>query len=144
VAMAMLFTYPGVPTIFAGSEIGAMGENMDAGRVPFNWDSSTWDQSFLNSVAALSALRSSTPALQTGSLRWVHASADCVAYVRELADERVLIYLARSAGTGVRLSSAQLGATSVSTLLGADVAMVDGDLILPMTGPEFGVHQLIR
>ena len=42
-ALTMLFAFPGVPTLFAGSEVGVGGRSMDGGRVPFPWETSRWD-----------------------------------------------------------------------------------------------------
>lgn len=142
VAMTMLFTFPGVPTLFAGSEVGARGDNMDAGRVPFDWTKSSWDRPFLDAVKALSHLRSSSVALRFGSLRWVHSSDDVVAYLREVAGERVLVALCRGPHDSVGLDAAGLQASSATTLFGPDLVFENGRVLLPGGGPAAGVWRL--
>jgi alpha-glucosidase len=92
---AMLLTWPGVPTWFAGSEVGAEGDSSDTARVPFAWDESTWDHDMLAAAQALNAVRHECAALGPGSLRWLHAAGDAVTFVRELADERIVVHVAR-------------------------------------------------
>ena len=95
--LAALLTMPGVPTLFAGSEIGAEGRSMDAARVPFAWESLAADVDFLDAVRRLVAVRRSERALQSGGMRWLDATADTITYVRELPHERVLVHLDRGA-----------------------------------------------
>jgi len=97
--LVALFTMPGVPTLCAGSEIGAEGDSMDAARVPFAWESLDDDIDFLDAVRRLVALRRSERALQSGGMRWLDATADTITYVRELPHESVLVHLDRE-GTG--------------------------------------------
>lgn len=142
VAMAMLFTFPGVPTVFAGSEVGAMGDNMDAARVPFDWTKATWDRPFLDAVRSLSRLRSSSAALRFGSLRWVHASDDVVVYLREVAGERVLVALSRAPHAAVVLDAATLYASSATTLFGSDLRFEGAGVLFSDVGPSAGIWRL--
>ncbi len=144
VGMAMLFTFPGVPTVFAGSEVGAIGDTMDAGRVPFDWTKKSWDSPFLDAVRAIVRVRASSPALRFGSLRWVHVSDDVVAYLREVAGERVLVALSRAPHDPVALDSALLHASSATTLFGPDLAFDGSSVRLPEGGPAAGVWRLDR
>ena len=103
VGLAALFTMPGVPTLFAGVEVGCEGSSIDTTRVPFPWDHlSTIDGSepdgdgkFLNDLRTLIELRRRSDALRHGSLRWVDATEHSVTYVRESATENVLVHLVR-------------------------------------------------
>jgi alpha-glucosidase len=103
VGLAALLTMPGVPTLFAGSELGCEGDSIDTTRVPFPWDAlvATDEQPsgtaamFLDAVRTLVELRRRSDALRHGSMRWIDATADSVTYVRESATELVLVHLVR-------------------------------------------------
>jgi alpha-glucosidase len=92
-AVAAQMTMPGVPTIFAGSEMGVEGADMDTCRVPFPWDDMERRQPFFDDVRALVALRRSSPALQAGSMRWLAADATSMTYVREHPQQTSVIHL---------------------------------------------------
>ena len=98
VAMTMLLTYPGVPSIFAGDEIGLEGSWGEDSRRTINWeDRSGWDLGFYASVKKLIKLRKESPALINGGLRWVAVEKDYLAYLRESKNESVLIFISRTA-----------------------------------------------
>jgi alpha-glucosidase len=117
VAMAALMTFPGVPTLFAGSEIGVEGDSQDTGRVPFPWDGA-WDHEFLDTTHRLIALRRGSDALQRGGLRWLRAGEGSITYLRESPAERVLVHLATTDAPEVRLDLAALGASDADVLHG--------------------------
>jgi alpha-glucosidase len=52
------------------------------------------DKDLLETYRRLIALRRSTPALRHGGCAGLHAGDDAVAYLRETADQRVLVLLA--------------------------------------------------
>ena len=57
-AMAMLMSYPGVPSIFMGDELGFEGTGGEDSRRTINWeDRSGWDHDFLVEVKKLTKLR---------------------------------------------------------------------------------------
>jgi alpha-glucosidase len=103
VGMAALLTMPGVPTLFAGSELGCEGGSIDTTRVPFPWEqlaglddrAPNGDSRFLDDVRRLIELRRCCQALQIGSMRWLDATEHSVTYVRESASEIVLVHLVR-------------------------------------------------
>jgi len=103
IGLAALFTMPGVPTLFAGVEVGCEGGSIDTTRVPFPWDhladidemEPDSDGTFLNDLRSLIELRRRSVALQRGAMRWVDATEHSVTYVRESATENVLVHLVR-------------------------------------------------
>ena len=103
VGLAALLTMPGVPTLFAGVEVGCEGDSIDSTRVPFPWDrlrdlderAPDGDGKFVMDLRTLIAIRRRSHALQHGSMRWVDATEDSVTYVRESAAENVLVHLVR-------------------------------------------------
>ena len=77
-------TTPGVPMVFAGDELGLEGAWGEDARRTMPWGRpETWDGAFLAEVRALAALRRARDALARGGLRYVHVSADAIAFLRE-------------------------------------------------------------
>jgi alpha-glucosidase len=97
-AMTLLLTYPGVPSIFAGDEIGLEGSSGEDSRRTFNWDNqSAWDTEFLNEVKRLISIRKKHDAFINGGLRWVLVQDDCLAFLRESKKETILVFVSRKA-----------------------------------------------
>lgn len=95
-AMALMLTYPGVPSLFAGDEIGLEGAWGEDSRRTINWDDkSEWDLEFFAEVKKLVELRRSRDSLINGGLRWLAVEADYVAYLRESTKESVLVFISR-------------------------------------------------
>jgi alpha-glucosidase len=115
IGLTALMTMPGVPTIFAGSEVGVGGDSMDTGRVPFPWDEDDWDRDTFDAVRTLVELRHDRAALQTGGLRWIDATADAITFVRELPGRAVLVDLRRATGEARDLDDADLTDRTIRT-----------------------------
>ena len=97
-AMTMVLTYPGVPSIFAGDEIGLEGSSGEDGRRTINWeDRSSWDIDFLSEVKKLISFRKKHDAFINGGLRWILVEDDCLAFLRESKKETILIFVSRKA-----------------------------------------------
>lgn len=117
-AMTMLLTYPGVPSIFAGDEIGLEGSWGEDSRRTINWeDRSGWDIDFYNSTKVLIKLRKESDALINGGLRWVAVEKDYLAYLRESESETVLVLISRSA-VKAEIDLSQYGYSVTETLYG--------------------------
>jgi len=87
-----MLTYPGVPSIFAGDEIGLEGSWGEDARRTINWqDRSNWDHEFMDEVRKLISLRRNQDALINGGLRWVAAENGYIAYLRESKKNKVLV-----------------------------------------------------
>lgn len=144
VGVAWLLTYPGVPMVFAGDEVGIAGGDGDQARKPFQWDQGEWNQSLLDAYCRLIMLRRASPALQSGGLRWVHAGEDSMTFLRESPDERMLIHLARAPHDPVTVSAAALGVDGpVEALFGTGrLHEEEGDVTLPSTGPAAHIWRL--
>ena len=99
--MGLLLTYPGVPSVFAGDEIGLKGAWGEDARRTIDWSAANWDLDFFAEVQKLVKIRRKSPALAQGGLRWIFVENDLVGYVRESKKERMLILISR---TGVQLS----------------------------------------
>ncbi|MFM7859966.1 MAG: alpha-amylase family glycosyl hydrolase [Candidatus Nanopelagicaceae bacterium] len=117
-AMTMLLTYPGVPSIFMGDEIGFEGRGGEDSRRTINWeDRSNWDLKFLAEVKKLTKLRRTESALINGGLRWVAAEAGYIAYLRESKQSAVLVLIVAKPGN-VDIDLAKLGYRISKTLYG--------------------------
>lgn len=96
-AFGLSVTLPGIPVIWAGAELGLGGADGEESRQPIPWGTFSSNDEPLATYRVLVALRRAHPALNRGGLRWLHASDDAVAFVREGAEERVLVVAAREA-----------------------------------------------
>jgi alpha-glucosidase len=121
-AMTMVLTYPGVPSIFAGDEIGLEGSWGEDGRRTINWDDrSQWDLNFMGQVQELIQIRKSNDALVNGGLRWVAAEKDFILYLRESKDQSILIFVSRK-GVHAKVDISTLGLQVTRTLFGEAVS----------------------
>jgi len=143
VGLGLQMATPGVPMIYAGDELGLEGGWGEDGRRTMPWRRpDTWDAALLAEYRRLVVLRHAHPALARGGIRYAHVSADAIAFLREGADERLLVLAARADHVPVRLPLAQLGATELETVYGGDAAVSGGDAVLPGDGPAFHVWRL--
>jgi alpha-glucosidase len=116
--MTILLTYPGVPSIFAGDEIGLEGSWGEDSRRTINWeDRIGWDRGFLDSVKKLVKLRKDRDALINGGLRWVAVEKDYLAYLRESKSEAILVFISRTAAKA-EIDLSQYGYSVSETLYG--------------------------
>ena len=118
--IALALTIPGVPSIYAGDEIGLEGSNGEAGRRTIDWDNqNSWDKNFLGEVKALIQLRRTSPALINGGLRWIDIGDDYLLFARESKEESLLILISRSA-VALKIDLEPLGLTLKKTLFGEE------------------------
>jgi alpha-glucosidase len=134
VGVGLQMTLPGVPMVFAGDEIGLEGAWGEDARRTMPWsEPETWDTAFLDEVRALTALRRSSDALARGGLRYLHVTADAVAFLRETRGERLLVLAARAAHEPIATPF-----TSLETLYGEDAK----DGVLPADGPAVHIWRI--
>jgi len=134
VGVGLQMTTPGVPMLFAGDEIGVEGAWGEDARRTMPWaNEQTWDNEFLAEVRALTALRRSSDTLACGGIRYLHVSADAIAYLRETRGERLLCLAARAPHASIATTF-----TSLETLYGKDA--LDG--VLPADGPSFHIWRI--
>jgi alpha-glucosidase len=136
VGLAWQLTFPGVPSLFYGDEIGLGGDTDDVARSPMPWQHpDRWDEATRDWTRRLIALRRGSVALRHGGLRWLHLGDDDLVYVRDHPQERVLVQLTRATVPPVELDAGALMAVSGSALLDHDDLAVDaGVVMLPGTG----------
>ncbi len=151
VGVTAQMTLPGMPSVFAGDELGLEGWDSHAARAPIPWDRRAWDEPTLAAYQALIALRRAHPALRAGGLRWADVGADHLTFLRELPSQRLLVHLARAPHPAVRLDARALGAMALEGLAATseegvavpgDLVARDGVVVLPGHGPGSGVWRL--
>jgi alpha-glucosidase len=134
VGVGLQMTTPGVPMVFAGDEIGLEGAWGEDARRTMPWDRrDNWDNSFFAELRELALLRRSLPALARGGMRYVHVSADAIAYLRETREETLLCLAARADHAAIATPF-----TSLETVYGEDA--VGGTL--PSSGPSFHIWRI--
>jgi alpha-glucosidase len=142
VGAALLCTWPGSPSIFAGDEIG-LGRDADwdvPGRLPFPWHApSTWDRELLATYRELVRLRTASAALSVGGMRWVSVGDDHLVYVRESRDEAMLVHVARAAHAPVEVDLGTFGFAGAELAAGAEVRSSGPVLRLEAEGPTWRV-----
>jgi len=120
-AMTMMLSYPGVPSIFAGDEIGLEGSWGEDARRTINWeDRSGWDVEFFAEVKKLVKLRKTQDALINGGLRWVSVENDYIAYLRESKKQSILVLVSRGP-INVTIDLSSYGYRVNKTLYGQEV-----------------------
>ncbi|MBA8849054.1 DUF3459 domain-containing protein, partial [Microcella alkalica] len=80
----------------AGDEFGHTGTNGEHSRTTMPWSRVDEHTDTIDLYAELIALRRAHPALTHGGMRWLHASADALVFVRETAEESILVCAARA------------------------------------------------
>lgn len=146
VAVGLSMTLPGVPVVFAGDEFGLTGADGESSRTPMPWHtrSEAAVAERLRTHRELIALRREHPALATGGMRWVHVGDDAVAFVRESADEVVLV-LATRAAAAVEIPGVLVPGAEDAEPLWGDALLAfghDGDVLLEASGAAFAAWVL--
>ncbi len=136
VAATLLFTYPGVPCIYYGDEVGMQGGGDPDNRRCMQWDEQNWDIDLRTFFQHLTRLRRTTPALRWGGFQQLYAAGDTLAYQREAHEERLII-VARRANDGLQSLPVRHAGLADGTLLreilsGAESRVVGG--ALPLIG----------
>ncbi len=143
VGLGLLVSLVGVPCLYAGDELGLEGGSSDAARLPMPWDRpDRWNTRLWDAHRRLLRLRRDSPTLSRGGLRWVHVGADALAFLRETADDRLLVLAARAPHRPVRLDLGALGASALEAVIGDDLVPTGGGVELPADGPAFHLWRL--
>lgn len=90
-ALVFLFTFPGLPGLYYGDEIGMVDDPDLGSRGCMVWDESGWDHDLLAFHKKLIKLRRASAALQTGGFEILAVEEDLLAFQREGEHGRILI-----------------------------------------------------
>jgi len=105
-ALAFQFTYPGIPALYYGDEIGLDGNKDPDCRKTMKWNESDQDQVVLEANRTLAKLRHDHEALQTGSYYELYAGDEIFGFVRSSQTEQFLVCINMSSDSRcIRLSS---------------------------------------
>lgn len=91
----LLFTFPGVPCIYYGEEIGlnSTRKDVESSRNCMIWDESKWNMDVRHLYKTLAMLRIPNKALRDGSFQNVYARGDILSFARFTARQLYLIVL---------------------------------------------------
>lgn len=142
--VALQMTYVGSPMICSGEELGFEGRDGEDARRPIpGHRRADWDTETLWTFKDLIAIRNFHPAPRRGGLRWVIAADDALGYLRETADERILVVVSRSPRSGALSPASLLRGGQAETLYGeTDLGVAGGALVIPGDGPGVGIWRL--
>ena len=146
IAVGLSMTMPGLPVVFAGDEFGLTGTDGEDSRTPIPWgtESEAGAAERLALYRDLIALRRAHSALATGGLRWLFADDDSLVFVRESAQESVLV-IATTGTLDVALDANALPGAAAAVLVVGDATLAvaaDGSVALAAEGPAFAVWTL--
>lgn len=125
-ALAYLFTVPGIPTLYYGTEIGLPGGGDPDNRRAMPWAASddATSRSLLEHTRRLATLRQQEDVLRRGDFERISADADHILYVRRYGDELAVV--------GLNVS----GETIALALPGADLRVPPGTALRPALGTD--------
>ncbi|WP_295386260.1 maltodextrin glucosidase [uncultured Thiodictyon sp.] len=142
-ALLLLFTYPGVPCIYYGDEIGMAGRDNPYNRACFDWDEDHWDRPLRAWVQTLARRRREHRALRRGAYQGLLACGDLFGYARYLGNELVILIVNRGAlpqnGVRVPLDGLPGRAMNLGVLLGECPWGLGGDILTLDLGPKEGL-----
>ncbi|MET0975317.1 MAG: alpha-glucosidase C-terminal domain-containing protein, partial [Leifsonia sp.] len=105
---------------------------------PIPWEELDAAAGTIDLYAALIGLRRGHPALNGGGMRWLHVGDEVLAFVRESAEESILVVAARSDVDILLDPDAVAGATDAVTLFGEGELLAGADGIrIQAQGPVF-------
>ena len=89
-ALAFQFTYPGVPALYYGDEIGLTGDKDPDCRKTMRWKENEQEQVILKATRQLANLRKEHQALQNGSYYDLHLGNGVFGFIRNGKNEQIL------------------------------------------------------
>ncbi|MFP4344644.1 MAG: alpha-amylase family glycosyl hydrolase [Anaerolineales bacterium] len=136
-AAVVQFTYPGVPCLYYGDEIGMTDEPHVGPRACMVWDEARWNRELLDFYRDLIRLRRTSPMLMHGGFQVLLVEEDTFAYQREAPEGWIIVVAHRGEGTRSegRLDVARGGIPDgtlfVEHFSGQKRIVADGALLLP-------------
>jgi alpha-glucosidase len=94
-AVMIQFTFPGVPCIYYGDEIGLVDEPGFSQRNCFPWEEEKWNTDLLAFYQRLISLRKENDVLAEGSFQMLYWDDDLLIYQRLLGGKRIVVTASR-------------------------------------------------
>ena len=135
-ATTIMLTFPGVPSLYYGDEIGMEDAPSLEARGCMIWDDSRWNHDLLAFHKQLIALRKGSQTLQRGGFQMLLTEVDTLAYQREGVGGRFIIIAHRGEqprpAAPLPLHHADItdGATFTEFFSGQQLTVIDGTLPL--------------
>ncbi|MCC4041715.1 maltodextrin glucosidase [Escherichia coli] len=130
-AVVWLLTWPGVPCIYYGDEVGLDGNNDPFCRKPFPWQPEKQDAELFSLYQRMIALRKKSQALRRGGCQVLYAEDNVVVFVRVLNQQRVLVAINRGDACEVVLPASPLLNVAQWQRKEGHGQLADGILTLP-------------
>lgn len=134
IAATLLFTFPGVPSIYYGDEIGLEGGSDPDCRRCMIWGEREWNSGRRAFYQKLVRLRRTLPALRHGGFQMLYAEGQTLAFLREAPEERLIVVARRSAdgrqSLPVRHGGLPDGMVLTDLISGAETTIEQGMLSL--------------
>ena len=90
--LAFIYTFPGIPMIYYGTEIGITGSNDPGCRKCMQWNEKKWNKEILASVKKLINIYKSELTLQSGNFSWADVcNKEVIAFRRNGINNTILI-----------------------------------------------------
>lgn len=90
-AAAVLLTYPGVPCVYYGDEVGQGADPMATSRDCMPWDPQQWNEDMRTTYRELIRLRRTSPALIDGGFQVLYVEDDLIIYQRDTDEEIIIV-----------------------------------------------------
>lgn len=136
-AVALLFTYVGVPCVYYGDEIGMTARDALEARNCMIWDPNGWDQDLRSFYQRLIHLRRTSPALIDGGFQILSSEENVLAFLRDTETEQIIVIGNRgpaeraAKALHVRDGGVPDGLIFRESFTGQTLTVQDGQLALP-------------
>ncbi len=125
------------------------GADAHAARACMQWDPAAWDQELRAEYQALIRLRRSAPALLDGGFQELFAAPDTLAYLRDSANQAIVVVAQRGPSAGqplaldIRRAGLPDGLAFKELFSGRELVSAGGKLQIgsPAPGPQVWVAQ---
>ncbi|HWQ46396.1 MAG TPA: alpha amylase N-terminal ig-like domain-containing protein [Longilinea sp.] len=120
-AVAVQFTFPGLPGIYYGDEVGLKDVPGLGARDCMPWDQAQWDHDLRSFYQKMAQLRKSSPALQTGGFKVLSVEKNSLVFLRESHAERWIIQALRTLHSGDKLKITSSDADLLDGMVFTDI-----------------------
>ncbi|CBG87227.1 maltodextrin glucosidase [Citrobacter rodentium] len=130
-AVVWLFSWPGVPCIYYGDEVGLDGNNDPFCRKTFPWQAEKQDAALFALYQRMAKLRQRSQELRYGGCQVIYAEDNVVVFLRVYNQQRVLVAINRGEACEVVLPASPLLNVKTWQLKEGKADLQDGVLTLP-------------